>query len=113
VSRTWGGDFDLLNDIETAKSIHSQNRQDARDALYRAGQAYQEGHHPEKTDLELEDEAGDAEALRQHARETVLGFARKEFYSARQAEANATAVAPPITTGNPWHDNVAKTMFWM
>jgi eukaryotic translation initiation factor 2C len=118
---TWtGGDINFETQLNSAQNTVLHGRQHARDVIYRNGQAFdaQAGH--VKTHAEKADEAGDAEAVRLAARQVVLEYAQQEFYSARQADANAiasaanpTAVAPRITTGNPWHDNVAKTMFWM
>jgi hypothetical protein len=100
-------------------------RQQTRDATYRSGQAFdvQAGH--VKTDAEKSDEAGDVEAVRLDRRKRVLQFAQQEFYKYRQADAeagastttvsapDATTVAPLITTGNPWHANMSREMFWM
>jgi|TARA_R110002003_G_scaffold171_3_gene13891 hypothetical protein len=55
-----------------------------------------------KSQAELDDEAQDPERIRVCARETVLDFAKKEFYD-RTEDLN----------GNPWHDDLEKVMFWM
>jgi hypothetical protein len=55
-----------------------------------------------KTQPEIDEEAKDPETLRLVAREWTLNYAKKEFYG-----------RDDNLDGNPWHDSLKNTMFWM
>lgn len=102
--KIWSGnDNDFAGELDAAKVTFLANRQAARDTLHRSGQPFQAGVHT-KDALELQDESGDAEALRSNIRGLVLAKAQKEFYEHK---------GKSVTTGSPWHDDLNKVMFWM
>jgi hypothetical protein len=101
--KTWpSSDPTYLQKLKDIGDRHIDTLKLARDNTYRGGQKYKEGISPEKSGAELEDEKGDVEGARRVVRAEVLRYAQREFYG-----------DPNTTTGNPWHPNVAQTMFWM
>lgn len=99
---TWSGsDPTFLDSLETAKTEHLTSRQTERDTKYRQGQKFDKALNV-KSEEELAHEAEDDESLRLYAREYTMTYARKEFYG---REDNLT--------GNPWHTDLNRIMFWM
>jgi hypothetical protein len=86
--------------LEKTKNDELEKLQHARNVVYRAGRAVQAG--DVKDAAELAQEIQDGESVRRVSRELVLEYAKKEFYAHKDQ-----------AVGNPWHDGLAQTMFWM
>jgi hypothetical protein len=98
---TWsGGDPDAKNDLDAAVDAKLTTLQDDRNEKYRGDRSLPPG--GMKTQPEIDEEANDPETIRLAAREWTLNYAKKEFYG-----------RDDNLDGNPWHDSLKYTMFWM
>jgi peptidoglycan hydrolase CwlO-like protein len=101
LSKTWTGNDPAHQALleTTATALHQQNQQQ-RNVVFRTGRAFAAD--DVKTSAEIEAEVSDRDVVRIQIRALTFAYAQAGFYSQKTTPG-----------GNPWHDNLAKVMFWM
>lgn len=89
----------MRNELDDLKQQWEKHAKDERNRQFAPRQKNGKGHDI-KTDEEKKAEKELADKIDRMCRDNTLAKAKREFYRD----------GPPR---NPWHPNIAKTMFWM